>query len=114
MVPRARNFFLEPALALESPSAVLQEFDAALFRLVNKSMSVPALDPFITFFNGGAEFKRAGVIAGLLLFWKGSVRMRVCLIFMGLAIALGDGVVIGGLKRTFARQRPYLALTEVR
>jgi 4-amino-4-deoxy-L-arabinose transferase-like glycosyltransferase/membrane-associated phospholipid phosphatase len=93
---------------------VLQDFDTAIFRWVHGLSGNAAVDWFVTIFNGGAWFKRIGVVAGILLFWKGSVRLRICLLFIALMVAVGDGAVIGGLKRLIARQRPYVQMTDIK
>jgi 4-amino-4-deoxy-L-arabinose transferase-like glycosyltransferase/membrane-associated phospholipid phosphatase len=109
-----QNFFLAPRRAERSPCAVLQDFDTALFRLVHNLSGHPAFDAFVTFFNGGAWFKRIGILLGILVFWKGNIRIRICLLFLALVVAVGDGVIIGGLKRGIARQRPYLQLADTK
>lgn len=68
----------------------------------------------MTFFNGGVWFKRVGVVLGILLFWKGSIRLRICLLFLALMVAVGDGMIIGGLKRAIARERPYVQFTDIK
>jgi 4-amino-4-deoxy-L-arabinose transferase-like glycosyltransferase/membrane-associated phospholipid phosphatase len=93
---------------------VLQDFDTALFRLVHHWSGNPAFDWFVTIFNGGAWFKRIGILLGILLFWKGNARLRICLLFLALMVAVGDGLVIGGLKKGIARQRPYVQFTDIK
>jgi 4-amino-4-deoxy-L-arabinose transferase-like glycosyltransferase/membrane-associated phospholipid phosphatase len=92
---------------------VLQEFDTALFRLVHHWSGNAAVDSFVTIFNGGAWFKQIGILLAIVLFWKGGRRMRVCLLFLGLVIAIGDGVIVGGMKQAIARQRPYVQFTDI-
>jgi 4-amino-4-deoxy-L-arabinose transferase-like glycosyltransferase/membrane-associated phospholipid phosphatase len=93
---------------------VLQDFDTAVFRWVHGLSGNAGVDWFVTIFNGGPWFKRAGVLAGVLLFWKGNARLRICLLFLALMVAVGDGVVVGGLKRLIARERPYVQFKEIK
>lgn len=93
--------------------AVLQEFDTAIFRWVHALSGNAVVDFLVTIFNGGAWFKRVGIVLGLLAIWKGNARLRICMIFLGLALAMGDGVIIGGLKKAIERPRPYVQFPEL-
>ncbi|HEY6229402.1 MAG TPA: glycosyltransferase family 39 protein, partial [Verrucomicrobiae bacterium] len=93
---------------------MLQDFDTALFRLVNHWSGNPAFDAFVTLFNGGAWFKNLAIVLGIAALWKGNIRMRVCLFFLLLMVAVGDGLIIGSLKRAIARQRPYVQFTDIK
>jgi membrane-associated phospholipid phosphatase/4-amino-4-deoxy-L-arabinose transferase-like glycosyltransferase len=93
---------------------VLQDFDTAVFRWIHGLSGNAAVDWFVTIFNGGPWFKRIGILLGILLFWKGSVRLRICLIFLALTVIVGDAGVIGGLKRAIARERPYVRMTDIK
>ena len=112
--PPGQNFFLACGGGASSPCAVLQDFDTALFRLVNHWSGNPAFDAFVTLFNGGAWFKNLAIVLGIAALWKGNVRMRVCLFFLVLMVAVGDGLIIGSLKRSIARQRPYVQFTDIK
>lgn len=101
-------------MAALSPCAVLQELDTTIFRLINQSWSAPALDPFITFFNGGALFKQLGFLIGLIVVWKGNNRARLCLLFMALVLTIGDWIIVSSIKKTVGRQRPYQQFQDVR
>jgi 4-amino-4-deoxy-L-arabinose transferase-like glycosyltransferase/membrane-associated phospholipid phosphatase len=103
---RARNVY--------SRGAVLQDIDTALFRLINQSSGNPFLDWFIDIFNGGPNFKRVAVAVGLLLLLFGNSRARICLLFLALALAIGDVAIIGTIKKTVARERPYLQFKDTK
>ncbi len=93
---------------------MLQSIDTAVFRFINQSLAQPFLDPFITLFNGGTWFKRLAVLAGILVFWKGNACARLCLLFIAASIIIGDGLIVGSVKRIVGRQRPYQQFTDTR
>jgi membrane-associated phospholipid phosphatase len=103
------------AIRALAPSAqgVFRELDVALFRWVN-GLGSPALDPFVTAFNGGNLFKRLAIAAAVLLAWKGGRKGRVCLLFLGLTLAIGDALVCSTIKKAVARPRPFAQLEDVR
>ncbi len=55
-------------------------------------------------------------LAGLVLLtaWRGGRRARTFLVALGLALAVGDGLVAGPLKHAVHRLRPYQAMAGVR
>src|SRR5688500_3848697 len=110
---RGQNVFLEVGGRVDSAWHVLQEFDTAIFRWVHSLSGNAVVDFLVTIFNGGAWFKRVGIVLGLLAIWKGNARLRICMIFLGLALAMGDGVIIGGLKKAIERPRPYVQFPEL-
>jgi 4-amino-4-deoxy-L-arabinose transferase-like glycosyltransferase/membrane-associated phospholipid phosphatase len=110
---RGENFFLALRPRGVLFGAVLQEFDTAIFRWVHALSGNTVIDFLVTLFNGGAWFKRVGIVLGLLAIWKGNARLRICMVFLGLALAMGDGVVIGGLKKAIERPRPYVQFPEL-
>ncbi len=93
---------------------MLQGLDTALFRLINQSMANPLFDWILPPFNGGALFKQIGLIAAVLLAWRGGGRMRICLIFIALSLAIGDGLVCGTIKRAVGRPRPFVQFQDAR
>ena len=57
----------------------------------------------------------AAVFIGVpLLFWFGSVRLRICLLLMVLVVSLGDPLVVGTVKDSVARPRPFVVLKDDR
>src|SRR4051812_34442848 len=98
------NFFLAAREGMFSPWRVLQAFDTAVFRFINQ-MGNKSLDPFITFFNGGNAFKIVALVAGILILWKGSRRARVCVFFVAMSLAIGDGIICSSIKKAVGRQR---------
>ena len=56
------------------------------------------------------------VIVGLALLtaWRGRTRARLCLLALGLTLAVGDGLIDGPLKHAIHRLRPWQAMAGVR
>src|SRR5207237_3832526 len=52
------------------------------------------------------------VIAGAVLLCKGGRRGRLFILFLALAITLGDGLVSNSIKKLVARPRPCIALAD--
>src|SRR2546423_10583902 len=92
----------------------LQALDTELFRFVNQSLANPVFDWLMPRVAGHPLFLPASLIAGLLLLWKGGRRGRVFVMFLVLAIALGDGLVCNTIKKLVRRPRPCIALAETR
>jgi 4-amino-4-deoxy-L-arabinose transferase-like glycosyltransferase/membrane-associated phospholipid phosphatase len=111
---RGQNFFLAASGQVDSAWRVLQEFDTAILRWVHSLSGNTVVDFLVTIFNGGAWFKRVGIVLGLLAIWKGNTRLRICMVFLGLALAMGDGVFIGGLKKLIERPRPYVQFQDLK
>src|SRR5690242_10916473 len=90
--------------------------DVALFRWINLGLSNPAFDVLMPFASGDgwsrALFFSLAACAGVLLLWKGGSRGWVCLLMLGLVLAIGDGFVCNTLKHAVGRPRPFLALPE--
>jgi membrane-associated phospholipid phosphatase len=92
----------------------LESFDLTLFRWLNQSLANPVFDSVLPWFgNKGLLFPAAPILA-LLLWWRGSRRTRLCLLFLVLAVLLGDILVCGPLKHTIDRPRPHAVLSDAR
>src|SRR5207302_802867 len=63
---------------------------------------------------GHPLFIPAALIAGILFVCKGGRRGRLFVLFLVLAIALGDGLVCNTIKKLVARPRPGIALADTR
>lgn len=94
--------------------AWLQSLDTALFRFVNQSLSNSCFDWLMPVLSGFALFIPALILLGILFVWKGGARARLCVFFLLLVTALGDGVICRTLKQATARPRPCLTLPDVR
>ena len=91
----------------------LQSLDTALFRFGNQTVSNPVFDWLMPVVSGTAVFFPALIVLAAWLLWKGGARGRLCVVFLVLALALGDAFVCNMLKKTLARPRPCLGLEGV-
>ena len=92
----------------------IQSWDTALFRFINDTLANPVFDQLMPFASGNKFFMPAGVVAAVLLAWKGGRRGRLCLLMLALIVGPGDGLVINTLKHAFARPRPFVGQQHVR
>jgi membrane-associated phospholipid phosphatase len=93
----------------------LQSLDTALFHFVNSTLGNPLFDWLMPILSGnGVPWLLALVVAVPLAFLLGSVRLRLCLLLMVLVVALGDPLVVGNLKSSVARPRPFVTLPDAR
>ena len=93
----------------------LQSIDNTLFYFVNRTLSNPFFDWLMPILSGNGVPWLLAVILGVpALLYFGSRRLKVCALFMLLVVALGDPLVIGTIKRSVARPRPFVTLPEAR
>ena len=92
----------------------LQTLDTGLFDFINQSLANPFFDWLMPGLSGNALFFPVLILLVIGLLWKGSVRMRLCLLFLLLILPLGDGLVTNTIKHAVARQRPFVVLPEAR
>src|SRR5437763_16239300 len=92
----------------------LSTLDTALFRFVNQSLANPVFDWLMPRLAGHPLFIPAALSAGILFVCKGGRRGRLFVLFLVLAIALGDGLVCNTIKKLVARPRPGIALADTR
>ena len=89
--------------------------DTALFHFLNTSFVNPFFDRLMPALSGYHVPWLAAVIFGVpVLLCFGSVRLRVCLTLMVLVVALGDPLVIGTVKDSVLRPRPFVVLKDAR
>jgi undecaprenyl-diphosphatase len=92
--------------------------DTALFHFLNTAFVNPLFDrlmPALSVAGYSNYFFLALVIVALpVMVWLGSVRLRVCLVMMVLVVALGDPLVVGMVKDTVQRPRPFVVLKDAR
>ena len=91
----------------------LHSIDIALFRYINGSLSNAAFDKIMPIVSGNAFFYPALFLLAVWMVWKGGLRGRICVLFLILVIAFGDGVICKQLKVTLARPRPFHVLEHV-
>jgi 4-amino-4-deoxy-L-arabinose transferase-like glycosyltransferase len=92
----------------------LESLDLTLFQWLNQSLANGIFDWFMPLLgNKGILFPAAPILV-ILLWWRGNRRLRICLVFLVLAVLLGDILVCGPLKHAIARPRPHLTIPEAR
>jgi 4-amino-4-deoxy-L-arabinose transferase-like glycosyltransferase/membrane-associated phospholipid phosphatase len=90
----------------------LRTLDTDIFRFVKDGLSNPFFDvlmPFLSYNN--VFFPLLAVLAAWLI-WKGKERGLVCVLFICLVTAVGDGQIIRPLKLLIERPRPMFGLEE--
>jgi undecaprenyl-diphosphatase len=93
----------------------LLQTDTELFRFLNVSFVNPVFDRLMPALSGyHVPWLPAAIVGVPVLLWFGSVRLRVCLAMMVLVVALGDPLVIGTVKDSVLRPRPFVVLKDAR
>lgn len=96
----------------------LEQLDIRLFRIFNQDLSNPVLDAIMPGLSGTSPVLRffypLMVAAAVLLVLRGKRRGLLCLLALGLVIAIGDGFICNTLKHVIGRERPFLVLEDVR
>lgn len=91
----------------------LQELDESLFRFVNHTLSNPLFDVVMPWLSGNGVVTLLAIVAVIIFAWRGKSRAVLCLVLMGLAIGVTDGLVCNTLKHAIARARPCAVLENV-
>ena len=91
----------------------LLSLDHALFHFGNSTLGNPFFDWLMPILSGYGVAWLPAVIIGLpVLFCLGSTRLRLCLGFMLLVVAIGDPLIIGSLKSLIGRGRPCVVIAD--
>jgi len=89
--------------------------DTAWFHFLNTAFVNPVFDRLMPALSGyHVPWLAVVIVAVPVLLWFGSVRLRVCLALMVLVVALGDPLVIGTVKDSVLRPRPFVVLKDAR
>ncbi|MBV9998787.1 MAG: phosphatase PAP2 family protein [Verrucomicrobia bacterium] len=88
--------------------------DKTLLLLINRDWTNPALDSLMATITNFSVWLPLLVLAGLLLLWKGGVRMRSFVVVTLVSVGLTDGVFTQFTKKWVHRARPHEALAGVR
>ena len=91
----------------------LQGLDESLFRFVNHTLSNPLFDVVMPWLSGNGVVTLLAIVAVIIFAWRGKGRAVLCLVLMGLAIGVTDGLVCNTLKHAIARSRPCAVLENV-
>lgn len=92
----------------------MMRLDEAVFRWMNQEATSPFLDWLMPVASAIELWLPVLGLLLVVLAWRGGSRVRWMLLCLALALALGDGVVGKGLKKTFGRVRPRDAQSGVR
>ena len=92
----------------------LGTIDTALFHVINQSMSNPLFDWLMPILSGNRLFAPVLLMLITWLLVKGGARGRLCAIFLGLGLLVGEVGLSKHIKEAVARPRPYLTLPEAR
>ncbi|MCD6049925.1 MAG: arnT [Verrucomicrobia bacterium] len=85
----------------------LLALDRDLFRFGNEALSNPLFDAVMPFFSGNPFFVPVALVLGIWMLIKGGTRGRLCIFFLILAVAIGDGIICKSLKEALGRPRPF-------
>ena len=94
---------------------LLQSFDAALFHFINSTLANPFFDWLMPILSGNGISWLLALFIGVpaVLIW-GSARLRICALLMVLVVTLGDPLVIGSIKESVSRYRPFVTQPDAR
>lgn len=92
----------------------LAALDLAAFRCINQLWSNALLDVVLPVFSGNWLVLPSAILSGIALLIFGGAKARWYITSLVLALLLGDQLVVGPLKKTVARTRPYAAVSETR
>jgi membrane-associated phospholipid phosphatase len=93
----------------------LQSLDDALFRFINGTLANQFFDWLMPVLSGvGVPWLLLGTAGVAVILFFGSVRLKICTLFMLLVVALGDPLVVGTVKDSVQRPRPFVVLNDAR
>lgn len=93
---------------------LLQSWDTALYRFINRDLANPVLDAVMPFITEVKHFYPLYAILFILLLWKGGRAGRWCAALLVLAVLIADPLSSRVLKEWVARARPCRALPDAR
>ncbi|HTB83892.1 MAG TPA: glycosyltransferase family 39 protein [Candidatus Sulfotelmatobacter sp.] len=93
----------------------LFSLDHALFHFINSTLANPFFDRVMPILSGnGVPWLLAVLLAAPLVWFFGSMRLRVCVVLIALAVAIGDPLVVGTVKSLVERPRPFITQPDAR
>ncbi len=93
----------------------LLSIDTALFHFINSTLANPFFDWLMPLLSGnGMPWLAAVIIALPLIFYFGSTRLRLCALLMLFVVAIGDPLVVGTVKKSVERPRPFVTQPDAR
>jgi 4-amino-4-deoxy-L-arabinose transferase-like glycosyltransferase/membrane-associated phospholipid phosphatase len=93
--------------------AWVESLDLLLFRFCNQTLRNPVFDLWMPWLSWNSAFPVLVLVLAGLLLWQGGRRGRLFVLFVILAVAIGDGLVCNTLKQALGRVRPCNALADV-
>ena len=93
----------------------LQPIDDALFFFCNRTLANPFFDWLMPLLSGsGVPWLPLLLVVAPLIFYFGRARLRLCVLFMVLVVAIGGALIIDPIKDSLSRPRPFVVLKEAR
>ena len=93
----------------------LQPIDDALFFFCNRTLANPFFDWLMPLLSGsGVPWLPLLLVVAPLIFYFGRARLRLCVLFMVLVVAIGGALNIDPIKDSLSRPRPFVVLKEAR
>jgi len=87
----------------------LLSIDTALFHFINTTLANPFFDWLMPLISGkGVPWLGAVILAVPLVLYFGTPRLRLCALLMLFVVALGDPLVVGTVKKSVERPRPFV------
>jgi len=93
---------------------LLENIDLTILYFFNHDLANPVLDWFFLFIAESKIFLFALIILAIILFWRGSVRLKSVIILVIACVAIVDPVSHYVLKPLFGRIRPCYELSDIR
>ncbi|MBI3876635.1 MAG: glycosyltransferase family 39 protein [Verrucomicrobia bacterium] len=90
----------------------LQSLDTALFRFINVKLANPVFDWLMPFLSWNQFFPPLALLGAILLACKGGRRGRLCVFFLVLVVAAGDGLIVNTIKKSVERPRPFKVIPD--
>ena len=81
--------------------------DKAILLKINQEWTHPAVDRIMVAFSSLPLWTPLFVLIILVAIWKGTPRVRLFLVVLGITIAVNDGIVARTLKYRVNRPRPH-------
>jgi membrane-associated phospholipid phosphatase len=93
----------------------LQSLDTSLFLFGNRTLANPFFDWLMPILSGdGVPWLAAVCIAVPAVLIFGSTRLRLCALLLAIAVAIGDPLIVGTVKKAVERPRPFVTLPDAR
>jgi membrane-associated phospholipid phosphatase len=93
----------------------LISLDHALFHYINSTLANPFCDRLMPVLSGnGIPWLLLVILAGPVVCFYGSRRLRVCCLLIAIAVAIGDPFIVGTAKKVMERPRPFVTQPDAR